>query len=119
MGLSDDQKSLLKSTLPSIVGVLSGAVAVFSFMQSIIFTHGDAKQVLSKMQDIEERTARLEELVNDNKNHFSLKIDKIEERIEANGEVNNKEILGRIRDLDNNINRRIDNIYEKLIERKR
>lgn len=119
MSLSEDQKSLIKSTLPSIVGTLSGAVAVFSYIQATLFTQSDAKAILNKMQDIEERQARLEEMVIGYRQEMSNKMDNMADKIEGNGQMSDKEILGRIRDLDNNINRRIDNLYEKLIERKR
>jgi hypothetical protein len=110
--LSEEQKKIAKISIPFFVAVLSGAITVLSFTNSYIFPRSEANSLIFQFN--EHKTAE-----DKNQEQILRRLDKLEERIVSGGDGNSKELLSRIQTIDNNINRRIDLLYEKLLERKR
>lgn len=110
--LSEDQKRIAKLSIPAFIGVLSGAVTVMSYLGSVIFTQIEADSLIKQVSEQKVYSEKTRE-------EIFKRLDMLEERLLSGGDVNNKELLSRIQAIDNNMNRRIDFLYEKLIERKR
>lgn len=110
--LSDDQKKIAKFSIPFFVAVLSGAITVLSFTSQYIYPRSEANNLIKEFEQYK---------ISQDKNQEQIlkRLDKLEEKLANTSEGNNKELLSRIQTIDNNINRRIDLLYEKLLERRR
>lgn len=110
--LTEDQKKIAKISIPFFVAVLSGAITVLSFTNQYIFPRSEANNLIKQIE-VDKSS------IDKNQEQILKRLDKLEEKIMSGSDGNNKELLSRIQTIDNNINRRIDLLYEKLLERKR
>lgn len=110
--LSPEQKKIAKFSIPFFVAVLSGAATVLSFTSQYIYPRSEANNLIKEFDQYKFSQDK-------NQEQILKRLDKLEEKIVNGSDGNNKELLSRIQTIDNNINRRIDLLYEKLLERKR
>ena len=110
--LSPEQKRIAKFSIPFFIAVLSGAATVLSFTNQYIFPRTEANNLVKEFE-------QYKVAVDKNQEQILKRLDKLEEKIVSGSDGNNKELLSRIQTIDNNINRRIDLLYEKLLERRR